>query len=78
MVRGMLAAAIERGEVADLDPDALANVLLRAWAEATIHVLTTGQRHPPWRSWTTSSSPAQNQPPDTGPVRRALAARSKE
>ncbi len=44
MVRGMLAAAIERGEVADLDPDALANVLLGAWAEATIHVLTTGQR----------------------------------
>jgi AcrR family transcriptional regulator len=46
MVRGMLAAAIERGEVADLDPDALANVLLGAWAEATIHVLTTGQRAP--------------------------------
>ena len=46
MVRGMLAAAIERGEVADLDPDALANVLLGAWAEATIHVLTTGERAP--------------------------------
>lgn len=46
MVRGMLAAAIERGEVADLDPDALANVLLGAWAEATIHVLTTGRRAP--------------------------------
>jgi len=46
MVRGMLAAAIERGEVAHLDPDALANVLLGAWAEATIHVLTTGWRTP--------------------------------
>lgn len=46
MVRGTLAAAIERGEVADLDPDALANVLLGAWAEATIHVLTTGRRLP--------------------------------
>ena len=42
----MLGAAIEREEVADLDPDALASVLLGAWAEATIHVLTTGQRAP--------------------------------
>lgn len=44
MVRGMLAAAMERGEMVALDPDALARVLLGAWAEATLHVLTTGAR----------------------------------
>lgn len=44
MVRGVLEAAISRGEVIDLDPDALASVLLGAWSEATIHVLTTGER----------------------------------
>ena len=43
-VRGVLAAAIERGEVVALDPDALARVLMGAWAEATLHVLRTGDR----------------------------------
>ncbi|EQD27131.1 Transcriptional regulator, TetR-like, DNA-binding, bacterial/archaeal domain protein, partial [mine drainage metagenome] len=46
MVRGVLVAAITRGEMIDLDPDALAKVLLGAWSEATIHVLTTGERAP--------------------------------
>jgi len=44
MVRGILAAAIERGEIVALDPDALARVLLGMWAEATLHVLRTGDR----------------------------------
>jgi len=46
MVRDVLAAAIDRGEVVALDPDALARVLLGAWAEATLHVLRTGDRGP--------------------------------
>ncbi|MDA8357948.1 MAG: TetR family transcriptional regulator [Actinomycetota bacterium] len=46
LVRGTLAAAMARGEIVTLDPDALAHVLLGAWAEATIHVLTTGERGP--------------------------------
>lgn len=44
IVRGVLAAAVERGEIVPLDPDALAHVLLGAWAEATLYVLTTGER----------------------------------
>jgi AcrR family transcriptional regulator len=46
VVRGVLAGAIARGEVVPLDPDALARVLMGAWAEATLHVLTTGHREP--------------------------------
>ncbi len=46
LVRGFLAAAIERGEVVALDPEAMARVLLGAWAEAMLHVLTTGRREP--------------------------------
>jgi AcrR family transcriptional regulator len=46
MVRGILAAARDRGEIVDLDADALAHVLLGAWAEATLHVLTTAERGP--------------------------------
>ncbi|MHB8219512.1 MAG: TetR/AcrR family transcriptional regulator [Acidimicrobiales bacterium] len=46
LVKGMLAAAMARGEIVALDADALAHVLLGAWAEATIHVLTTGDRGP--------------------------------
>jgi len=46
MVRDVLAAAIARGEVVALDPDALSRVLLGAWAEATLHVLRTGERAP--------------------------------
>jgi AcrR family transcriptional regulator len=43
-VRGVLAAAIARGEIVALDPDALARVLMGAWAEATLHLLRTGDR----------------------------------
>lgn len=46
VVRGVLAAAVARGEMVPLDPDALAHVLMGAWAEATLHVLTTGDRAP--------------------------------
>jgi len=46
MVRGVLAAAVERGEIVALDPDALARILLGAWAEGTLHVLRTGERAP--------------------------------
>jgi len=46
LVRDFLQTAIDRGEMVDLDADALARVLLGAWAEATLHVLTTGQRGP--------------------------------
>ncbi len=44
MVRDVLAAAAARGEIVELDPDALARVLSGAWAEATLHVLRTGDR----------------------------------
>ena len=43
-VRGALAAAMARGEIVALDPDALARVLMGMWAEATLHVLRTGDR----------------------------------
>jgi AcrR family transcriptional regulator len=46
IVREFLAAAMRGGEVVDLDPEALARVLLGAWAEATLHVLTTADRSP--------------------------------
>jgi len=46
LVTGVLAAAVDRGEIVALDPDALARVLLGAWVEATLHVLTTGEREP--------------------------------
>lgn len=44
MVREQLSDAMERGEIVRLDPDALARVLLGAWAEATLHMLRTGGR----------------------------------
>lgn len=44
LVRGVLASAIDRGEIVALDPDALARVLMGAWAEATLHVLRSGER----------------------------------
>ena len=44
LVRGVVARAIERGEIVPLDPDALARVLMGAWAEANLHVLRTGDR----------------------------------
>lgn len=43
-VRGVVTTAIARGEIVALDPDALARVLTGAWAEATLHVLRTGER----------------------------------
>jgi AcrR family transcriptional regulator len=46
MVQGVLAAAMDRGEIVRLDSEALARVLLGAWVEATLHVLTTGDREP--------------------------------
>ncbi len=44
LVRDVLADAVARGELVDLDPDPLAHVLLGAFAEATLHVLRTGDR----------------------------------
>jgi AcrR family transcriptional regulator len=44
LIRDLLARGMERGELAPLDPEALARVLLGAWNEATLHVLTTGRR----------------------------------
>lgn len=44
LVRGAVATAMARGEIVALDPDALARVLMGAWAEATLHVLRTGDR----------------------------------
>lgn len=44
MVRDILAVAVARGEIVALDPDALAHVLMGAWAEATLNVLRTGER----------------------------------
>ena len=46
LVQGVLAAAIDRGDIVALDPEALARVLVGAWVEATLHVLTTGERRP--------------------------------
>ena len=43
-VRGVVTSAMARGEMVALDPDALARVLMGAWAEATLHVLRTGDR----------------------------------
>lgn len=45
-IREVLTAAMARGEMVQLDPDALARVLLGIWAEATLHVLRHGQRSP--------------------------------
>jgi AcrR family transcriptional regulator len=44
MVRDILAVAVARREIVALDPDALARVLMGMWAEATLHVLQTGER----------------------------------
>lgn len=43
-VSGVVARAIDRGELVPLDADALARVLLGMFAEATLHVLRTGDR----------------------------------
>jgi len=41
-VRELLADGIQRGDLAPLDADALAHVLIGAWAEGTLHVLQSG------------------------------------
>ncbi len=43
-VSSVVAHAIDRGELVPLDADALARVLLGVFAEATLHVLRTGDR----------------------------------
>lgn len=42
MVRSLLEEGVARGELVILDPEAAARVLLGAFAEATLHILTTG------------------------------------
>lgn len=44
MIGGIVAAAIERGELVALDPAALTRVLTGMFVEATLHVLRTGER----------------------------------
>jgi len=44
IMRDVLARAMERGELASFDPDALARVLMGVYAEATLHVLRSGDR----------------------------------
>ena len=44
LVESVLADAIARGELAHLDAEATARVLMGAWAEATLFVLRTGRR----------------------------------
>jgi len=44
MLRDVVAAAVERRELVALDPEALARVLMGTFAEATLHVLRTGER----------------------------------
>jgi TetR/AcrR family acrAB operon transcriptional repressor len=46
LMRDILAAGIARGEVAALDPEAMARVLVGAYNEATLHVLETGEPGP--------------------------------
>jgi AcrR family transcriptional regulator len=44
MVRRIIADAMERGELIEFDADALARMLMGIFAEATLHVLRTGER----------------------------------
>jgi len=44
LLRGVLVDGMARGEIVDVDPDALARVLFGALTEATMYVLTTGKR----------------------------------
>jgi AcrR family transcriptional regulator len=46
LLRGVLVSGMARGEIVALDPDALARVLFGALTEATLYILTTGQRTP--------------------------------
>src|SRR5579875_2257329 len=43
MVEDLLRAGVARGDLAPLDPKALARVLVGAFSEATLHVLMTGR-----------------------------------
>jgi len=42
LIKGFLELGIVRGEILGLDPDAMAAVLVGAYCEATLHILTTG------------------------------------
>jgi AcrR family transcriptional regulator len=44
LLRGVLVDGMARGEIVEVDPDALARVLFGALTEATMYVLTTGKR----------------------------------
>jgi AcrR family transcriptional regulator len=44
MMRDVLARAMDHGELVAFDPDALARVLMGVYAEATLHVLRSGDR----------------------------------
>jgi AcrR family transcriptional regulator len=44
MMRDVLARAMDRSELVTFDPDALARVLMGVYAEATLHVLRSGDR----------------------------------
>lgn len=46
LLRGLLEEGMRRGEVIAVDADALARVLVGAYTEATLHVLTTGRAEP--------------------------------
>jgi hypothetical protein len=46
LVQGLLQAAMERGELVRLDPEALTRVLVGALMEATLHTLGSGEIEP--------------------------------
>jgi len=46
LVQGLLQVAMERGELARLDPEALTRVLVGALMEATLHILGSGEIEP--------------------------------
>ena len=46
LVQGLLQTAMERGELARLDPEALTRVLVGALMEATLHILGSGEIRP--------------------------------
>ena len=46
LVKGLLQAAMERGELARLDPEALTRILVGALMEATLHILGSGEIEP--------------------------------
>lgn len=45
-IRDRLAEGVRRGEIRALDVDAMAHILIGAYQEATLHVLTTGDEGP--------------------------------